>query len=136
MQEIAQNYQVQNGDVIQFDYKIVAIYEQSQIESIISKINEDPRMSVLGYNVEPSSWFNDLLHIQVKVNQNPFPVLLLVMAIAAVATSLFIYLTLDKIYLISREVPAAVTGGLSTMNLAIVAIIAGIALYGLKIFKG
>jgi len=135
MQQISNDFQVKNGDIVQFDYKIMAIYEQPQINSIITKIDSDPRMSVVSYSVESSSWLNDILHIEVQVAQNPFPLLLLILAISAIGTSLFIYLTFDKAYLISREIPEVITGGLNTLNLGLIALIAGVAVYGLRMFK-
>jgi hypothetical protein len=135
-QEITQGFQVQIGDVIQFDYSLVCLWEQSQIESIVEKINADGRMQVISYNVDvKNSWYSDLVSFQVKVLQNPFPVLILVMAIGAIATSLFVYLSLNKIFLISREVPQAVTGITSTVSLGLIAVIAIAIIYGLKMFR-
>jgi hypothetical protein len=113
------------------------LWEQSQIESIVEKINADGRMQVLSYNVDvKNSWYSDLVSFQVKVLQNPFPVLILVMAIGAIGTSLFVYLSLNKIFLISREVPQAMTGITSTVSLGLIAVITIAIIYGIKIFKG
>jgi len=137
MQEITQGFQVQIGDVIQFDYSLICLWEQSQIESIVEKINADGRMQVLSYNVDvKNSWYSDLVSFQVKVLQNPFPVLILVMAIGAIGTSLFVYLSLNKIFLISREVPQAMTGITSTVSLGLIAVITIAIIYGIKMFKG
>ncbi len=136
MQEINQGFSVQKGDVIQFDYKLLCLWEQSQIKSIVEKINADGRMQVLSYNVDvKNSWYSDLVSFQVKVLQNPFPVLILVLAIGAIATSLFIYLSLDKVYLLSREVPGATANITSTISLGLIAVIVVAVVYGLKIFR-
>lgn len=119
MNEISQNFQVQIGDIIEFDYKIACIWEDSQIQSIISKLYEDGRMTVVDYEIIPNDFYSDVLKLKVKVLQNPFPVLVLIIAIAAISTSLFLYLSLDKIYLISREVPEVITGGVSIGILAL-----------------
>ncbi len=136
MQEINQGFSVQKGDVIQFDYKLLSLWGQSQIISIVEKINADGRMQVLSYDVDvKNSWYSDLVSFQVKVLQNPFPVLILVIAIGTIATSLFVYLSLDKIYLISRELPEAATGITSTISLGLIAVIVIAIVYGLKMFR-
>lgn len=136
MQEITQNFQVQTGDIVQFDYSIISLWEQSQINTIISRMNRDPRMSVVGYEVERSTWYSDILHIQVKIAQNPFPIILIVLAIGAIATSLFVYLSLNKIYLVSREAPQVVSGITSTISLGFIAVIAIAGFFLIRTFKG
>jgi len=124
MQEIAQNYQCKTGDVVQLNYKIVSIWEQSQIDSIMEQINADPRMQVVMATIMPSTWYSDTLQVQIVVKENPFPLVILIVAIAAIATSVFVYLSLDKIYLIAGAVPQAVTGGIGAVSLGIIAVIA------------
>lgn len=123
MQEITQNFEVQKGDTIEFDYKILSLWENDQIEAILNRINEDGRMEIAGYEIVPNNWYSDVLKIQIRILQNPFPLVVLVIAIASIATAIFVYLSLDKIYLISREVPEAITGGVGAISLGIIAII-------------
>lgn len=126
-QEITQNFEVQKGDIIEFDYKILSLWEADQIEAILNKVNEDGRMSVVDYEIIKNNWYSDVLKVQVRILQNPFPLMILIFAIASIATSMFIYLSLSKIYLISREVPGAVTGGIGAISLGVIAVIGIIA---------
>jgi hypothetical protein len=80
-------------------------------------------MEIAGYEIVPNNWYSDVLKIQIRILQNPFPLVVLVIAIASIATAIFVYLSLDKIYLISREVPEAITGGVGAISLGIIAII-------------
>ena len=132
MIEINQSYQVKKGDIIEFDYRIFSLWENSQIQAILEKINNDGKMLVLDYELSSSNFYSDLLKIKVEILQNPFPVLLLVVAIAAIGTSLFIYLSLDKIYLISEKAPETVTAGINLLSLAL---LFGGGLFAFKLFK-
>lgn len=122
-QEITQDFEVQTGDIIELDYKILSLWEDAQVGAILNKINEDGRMEIAGYEIISNNWYSDVLKIQIRVLKNPFPLVVLVVAIASIATSIFVYLSLDKIYLISREVPEAIAGGVGVVSLGIIAII-------------
>jgi len=128
MNEITQNYQCKTGDVIQLNYKLISVWEQAQINSVMEQINSDPRMTVVFSTVLPSTWYSDTLQIQIQVRENPFPLVILILAIAAISTSIFLYLSLDKIYLISTQAPQAVSGITSTISLGILAVIGIIVL--------
>jgi len=123
MQEITQNFEVQTGDIIELDYKILSLWEDAQIEAILNKINEDGRMEIAGYEIVSNNWYSDVLKIQIRVLKNPFPLVVLVVAIASIATAIFVYLSLDKMYLISREVPEVIAGGVGAVSLGIIAVI-------------
>lgn len=127
MKEISQSYQLKKGDRIELHYRILSVFEDAQINYLLSNINEDGRMIVEDYELENSTWYSDRLKIRIRVISNPFPLAILILAIGSIATSIFVYLSFDKAYLIARESPEILTeftGSFSLIAIAIIAIIA------------
>lgn len=137
MQEITQGYEVKKGDVLELHYNILSFWTNDQIDSLCEKIEASGKMSVQDYSIEKqSAWMNDpdygwtprdKLILKVEVIENPFPVLILVALIAGTAGLIFLSISLDKIYLIAKETPQA----LSTVGLGLftILVIAGMIFY-------
>lgn len=129
MKEIPQSFQLKTGDRIELHYKVLSIFEDAQINYLLSNINEDGRMIVEDYELVNSTWYSDILKIKIRVVSNPFPLVVLILAIGSIATSIFVYLSFDKAYLIARESPEILTGFTESFSLIVVAIIAIIAYF-------
>jgi len=109
MEEVPQSYGAVVGDVLDFYYTIRGWGKQGQIESLVNDLDRDPRWEVKEYDLD-----NSKLRIRVKVLINPLPVILIVAAIGAIGTGLFVFLSLDKV----EKVVASPMGALSLIGIA------------------
>jgi len=105
--EVPQSEQARIGDVFDFFYTITGWGKQGQINGLVSKLDEDPRWQVKEYDLQDSR-----LRLRVKVLQNPFPIVLVVAAIGAIGTGLFVFLSLDKV----EKVVASPAGALTMVG--------------------
>jgi hypothetical protein len=128
MKEVTTSYQVKKGDQLQFEYTIQTLWSEDQIKSILDRVNTDPKLSVLDYEIVTHNWQDvgvygeygmllDKLIVKIEVLQNPFPVMILIAMIVATGGLYFLSLTLDKIYLISESIPETAKAGFSYMAL-------------------
>jgi len=117
--EVPQSEQAKIGDVFDFFYTITGFGKQGQINGLVTELDTDPRWQVVEYDLQDSH-----LRIRVKVLQNPFPIILVVAAIGAIGTGLFVYLSLDKV----EKVVASPAGALTMLG------VLGVA--GLFLLKG
>ena len=102
--EVPQSEQARIGDVFDFLYTIRGLGKQGQINGLVTELDTDPRWQVLEYDLQDSH-----LRIRVKVLQNPFPIILVVAAIGAIGTGLFVYLSLDKVEKVVSSPAGAMT---------------------------
>ena len=105
--EVPQSEQARVGDVFDFFYTIRGIGKQGQINGLVSKLDEDRRWQVKEYDLQDGR-----LRLRVKVLQNPFPIVLVVAAIGAIGTGLFVFLSLDKV----EKVVASPAGALTMVG--------------------
>lgn len=116
--EVSQAYEVKTGDVLDFHYSVSGWCKQAKIESLVHKLDLDPRWAVkeFEYNEETGK-----LRLRLEVIQNAWPVIIIIAAIAAIGAGLFAWLSLDKIEkIISSPVGAALS--LGTVAAAIMAL--------------
>ena len=124
MKEVTTSYQVKKGDQLQFEYTIQTLWSEDQIKSILDRVNTDPKLTVLDYEIVTHNWQDvgvygeygallDKLIVKIEVLQNPFPVMILIAMIVATGGLYFLSLTLDKVYLISESIPETAKTGLS-----------------------
>jgi len=106
--EVPQSEQARIGDVFDFLYTIRGIGKQGQINGLVSELDKDARWQVVEYDLQDSR-----LRIRVKVLQNPFPIILVVAAIGAIGTGLFVFLSLDKV----EKVIASPAGALTMLGI-------------------
>jgi len=139
MKEVTTNYQVKKGDQLQFEFTIQTLWSEDQIKSIVERINTDPKLNVIDYEIVSHDWKDvgmygeyatllDKLIVRVEVLQNPFPVMVLIAMIVAMGGLYFLSLTLDKVYLLSESIPDTVKSGFSTLALIGGAVIGFVAL--------
>ena len=124
MKLINQDYLLKKGDLIEMQFRILSIFQNWQIDSIIEKLKEDPRWIVIDYELVNSTWYSDRLHVKLKILQNPFPLLLVIVAVSSIAVSAFIYLSFDKAELIAEEIPETTKFGIG-LFIIILSVIAG-----------
>ncbi len=93
MAEISQYENATTGDILDLHYSIRGFGKQGQMEELTRKLNQDPRWSVVRLS------FKDESHvvIRMRVDQNPFPIILIVAAVGAIGTGIFLWLSLDKV---------------------------------------
>jgi len=120
MKEISTNFELKTKDLIELHYRILSVFENVQIDYLINNISQDGRMIVEDYQLERSNWYSDILKIRIRIIDNPFPLALIVATIGAIATSIFVYLSFQKAYLISREAPEVLSAGVSTFAIGLV----------------
>ena len=125
MKLISRDYLLKKGDLIEMQFRILSIFQDWQIDNIIEKLKEDPRWVVTDYELVNSTWYSDRLHVKLKILQNPFPLLLVIVAVSSIAVSAFIYLSFDKAELIMEEIPETTKFGIGLF----IIILAGIAGY-------
>ena len=121
MKLIGRDYLLKKGDLIEMQFKILSIFENWQIDSIIEKLKEDPRWIITDYELVNSTWYSDRLHVKLKILQNPFPLLLVIVAVSSIAVSAFIYLSFDKAELIMEELPETTKFGLGLFIIILIA---------------
>lgn len=92
--EAAPYDQASIGDVFDFHYTIKGWGKQGQVESLVRKLDEDRRWKVVEYDFNPET---SKLRIRVEIVENPFPLIVVIAAIAAVGGGLFCWLSLDKV---------------------------------------
>lgn len=105
MNLIDQSFEMQIGDVYQMDFQILSIWQQSQIDYIMDSLNDDGRVSINSYSIDPAgvSWLYDTLHITATVNRPMSPlVVLITLIVGIIAAGILLNLLFDKAYLISR----------------------------------
>jgi len=145
MKEVTTSYQVKKGDRLQFEFTIQTLWSEDQIKSIVERINTDPKLNVIDYEIVSHDWKDmgmygeyatllDKLIVRVEVLQNPFPVMVLIAMIVATGGIYFLSLTLDKIYLISESIPETAKTGLSII-IVIGAVFAGYIVLRKQLFK-
>ena len=122
MKLIGQNYLLKKGDLIEMQFRILSIFQDWQIDSIIEKLKEDPRWIITDYELVNSTWYSDRLHVKLKILQNPFPLLLVIVAVSSIAVSAFIYLSFDKAELIAEEIPETTKFGIGLFIIILIAI--------------
>ncbi|MBA7476276.1 hypothetical protein ES707_11659 [subsurface metagenome] len=91
--EVSQYENAKIGDVYDFYYTMTGWGKQGQVESLSRELDQDPRWTVINIQRVDDS----RIIIRVRVIKNPFPLLLIVGAIGAIGTGLFLWLSLDKI---------------------------------------
>jgi len=111
--EVSQVEQAKIGDVFDFHYSIKGFGKQGQIDSLVHKLDQDPRWEVVE---APEFDGKNKLKIRVRILENPFPIVLVVAAIGAIGAGLFCFLSLDKIEKIVAT-PAGAAIGLGTIAL-------------------
>lgn len=103
MNEVSQFENAKSGETYDFHYTMRGWGKQGQIENLVNRLDQDPRWKVLTTTmVDESS-----LVIRILIVKNPFPLVLIVGAIAAIGTGIFLWLSLDKIEKISESPMAA-----------------------------
>lgn len=113
--EVPHGTEARKGDVFDLHYSISGWCKRSKIESLVYKVDQDPRWSIKQYDYDETL---GKLRLRVQIEQNPFPVMVLIVAVAAVGAGLFAWLSLDKVEKIvadpvmSLSVLGAVMGGL------------------------
>ena len=80
------------GDVVQITYDILNSKGVDRFNEIWYEIEADPKWKVQYGYIQ-----NGIAYMGIKILENPFPLVLLIAAIAAVATSLMIYLSLREV---------------------------------------
>ena len=105
--EVSQFSEARNGDIFDLHYTMRGWGKQGQIESLINELDRDPRWSVIAAR-QPSE---TTLVIRVLIVDNPFPVAVVVAAVGAIGTGLFVWLSLDKVEKISGGPGALMVGG-------------------------
>ena len=121
MKLISRDYLLKKGDLIEMQFRILSIFQDWQIDSIIEKLKEDPRWIVIDYELVNSTWYSDRLHVKLKILQNPFPLLLIIVAVSSIAVSTFIYLSFDKAELIMEELPETTKFGIGLFIIILIA---------------
>jgi hypothetical protein len=98
------NTPAQKGDRLLLIYNIVSVFEESQKNALVDKINQDGRLRVVGAIIEKASdtVLTDRVHITVDVLQNPWMTLAVVSFIVGLGTALFLYLTFDSAWYVGR----------------------------------
>ncbi|MBA7495771.1 hypothetical protein ES702_06360 [subsurface metagenome] len=110
--EVSQAEQARIGDLFDFHYTIKGFGKQGQIDSLVHKLDQDPRWEVKEFDFDGKN----KVRLRVKILENPFPVVIVVGVIGAIGAGLFCFLSLDKIEkIIATPVGAAV--GLGTIAL-------------------
>ena len=105
--EVSQAYEAKKGEIFDFHYTVRGWGKQGQIESLVRKLDEDPRWKVIQFEYKNSS-----LRLRVKVIENPLPLVLILVAITAIGGGLFCWLSLDKI----EKVVSDPIGGLAILG--------------------
>lgn len=98
------NTPAQKGDRILFIYNIVSVFEESQKNALVDRINQDGRLRVIGAIIEKASdtVLTDRVHITVDVLQNPWYYVAIIAFIAGLATRLLLYLTFESAWFLGR----------------------------------
>ena len=115
--EVSQAEQARIGDVFDFHYSIKGFGKQGQIESLVHKLDLDPRWEVQEFDFDGEN----KLRIRVKILINPFPVVIVIGVIGAIGAGLFCFLSLDKIEKIIAS-PVGAAMGLGTLLIGAIAL--------------
>ncbi len=116
--EVPQSYEVRKGDLLDFHYAVSGWCKQAKIESLVHKLDEDPRWAVKEFEYDEEK---GKLRIRAEVIENPFPVIIIIAAIGAIGAGLFAWLSLDKIEKITSS-PVGAALSLGTVAAVIMAL--------------
>lgn len=113
------------GEDVELVFNILGIFQQEQQDQLISAIQSDCSNNggplwPLRWNVEtiPGAAY-DKLHITCKVMHNPIILATLINLILTLAIAVFVYLSFDRAYKITKEAPVtAATGGAAVLIFA------------------
>lgn len=95
--QVSQMENATNGDLFRLHYTIRGWGKQSQIAALANELDKDARWKVIKADM-PN---DNKVVFDILIVKNPFPIALIVGAIGAIGTGLFLYLSLDKIEKIS-----------------------------------
>lgn len=109
MKKIDSDYQCKNGDIIRLDFSIINLAKDSQITALLDKLATHQMLKIIEIKTEKSSFFRSTLSVTGEIRNNPFPVSLLITSITTIGVSVFVYLTISEIYLISEKAVPKVT---------------------------
>lgn len=113
--EVPESHEAKIGDVFDLHYSVSGWCKRSKIESLVHEVDVDPRWAITQYEYNEET---GKLRIRAKIVQNPFPIMVLIVSVAAVGAGLFAWLSLDKVEkivadpVIGLSVLGAVVGGL------------------------
>lgn len=85
-------HQVKVGDVYRLSYTEKFWATQGQVDSVLAEMARDPRWKIVDYTKDGQKHVFTL-----KILMNPFPLVIVIGALAASAVSVFLFLSLDKI---------------------------------------
>ena len=108
--EIPESHTLEIGDRIDMFYTIRGWAKRSKIDSLVHKVDQDPRWAIREYDYNEDK---GKLRLRVEILQNPFPVAIVAVAVAVVGAGLFAWLSLDKVEKIVTD-PVA---GLSVLGM-------------------
>ena len=89
-----------------------------QIKSLVHELDQDPRWTIEEYDYDDET---GKLRIRIRIVQNPFPLIVVVVAIGAIGAGLFAWLTMESIdKVVSSPAGAAISmGAIATAYMAI-----------------
>lgn len=87
-----QTHQVRVGETYRLTYTERFFTTQGQIDTVMADMARDPRWKIVDYKKDGQKHIFTL-----RILTNPFPLALVIAAVAASAVSVFLFLSLDKI---------------------------------------
>lgn len=105
--EISESEQLRKGDVVDLHYTVSGWCTRGKIESLVHQLDQDMRWEVKEFEYDETK---GKVRIRVKVIENPFPVVLIIVAVGAIGAGLFAWLSLDKIEKITTSPIGAALG--------------------------
>lgn len=115
--EVNEAYQARKGDIFDFHYTVSGWCKRSKIESLVHTVDQDMRWSITQYDYDEKA---GKLRLRVRIDQNPFPLMIFIAAVGVIGAGLFAWLTLDKIEQITTS-PVGAAIGLGTVAAAVLA---------------
>ena len=101
-----ETYQVKSGDKVIMTFTVTGTWPETRVVEVIEELNRDPRW-VVDFWRRPSE---SELEVHLIVVENPFVVGAIIVAVTVIAGGLFLYMTVSKVEVISREAPLAMAG--------------------------
>ena len=98
--ERPREYQAQTGELLEMHFGIIAFpgLRNLQINAITANLNKDSHLKV-----EKSSLIGNDLSFQVRIVNNPFPLVLAIVSVTTVLAGFFVWGSVDKVYKILEE---------------------------------
>jgi len=87
-----ETHQVKIGETYRLTYRERFFTTQGQIDTVMADMARDPRWKIVDYTKDGQKHIFTL-----RILENPFPLALVIAAVAASAVSVFVFLSLDKI---------------------------------------